>query len=65
MMGGVWFVEFPLSQYNENAIEIAGNRGLTLVDSKFQSSNLQMANAPILTKKETKPFKKDKTEDGI
>lgn len=57
-MGGVWYVEFPLSQYNESVAQIALERGLTIVDKYFQGANLQMRDAPILTKKEKPTTKK-------
>lgn len=51
-MGGVWYVNFPLSQYNEDVKAIAVDLGLTIVDAQYQGNNLQMSNAPILTLKE-------------
>jgi hypothetical protein len=58
MIGGVFYVAFPLSQYNEDVREIAKERGLTIVDAKYQGVNLQMANPPKLTIKESKPSSK-------
>ena len=53
-LGGVWFVAFPLDQYNEDVMTIARENGLTVIDSVQQGANLQMRNAPILTLKEVK-----------
>jgi hypothetical protein len=58
MIGGVFYVAFPLSQYNEDVREIAKERGLTIVDAKHQGVNLQMQNPPKLTLKESKPSSK-------
>jgi hypothetical protein len=55
-----WYVDFPTYQYNENVKEIAREKGLKIVDSKFKGSNKQCANAPKLTKKGDKEEKKDK-----
>jgi hypothetical protein len=58
MSGGVLYVAFPLSQYNEDVRAIAIERGLTIIDAKYQGVNLQMPNPPKLTLKESKPSSK-------
>jgi len=58
MLGGCWYIAFPLSQYNEDVKAIAQERGLTIVDKVHQGGNLQMANAPVLTFKEKQVTKK-------
>jgi len=57
-MGGCWYLDFPIDQYNENVEQIALDRGLTIIDAKFQGANLQMRDVPILTKKEKQTTKK-------
>jgi hypothetical protein len=57
----IWYVDFPTYRYNEDVRALARERGLKIIDSKFQGSNKQCANAPKLTLKgEKKRKKKDK-----
>jgi hypothetical protein len=50
----VWYVEFPLYQYNEDVKEIARKNDLKIVDARFKGDNKQVANATELTKKKGK-----------
>lgn len=45
----IWYIEFPTYRYNEDVKAIAKERGLKIIDSKFQGENEQCENAPTLT----------------
>lgn len=47
---GIWYVEFPTYQYNEDVLALAKERGLTVIDARFDVGN-GVKDAPVLTKK--------------
>jgi hypothetical protein len=47
----VWYVKFPLHQYNENVKELAKINNLKIVDDIYQGNNNQCNNIPVLTAK--------------
>jgi hypothetical protein len=52
MSAKVWYVEHPLSQYEEDVKALARKKGLKIVDARFKGHNRQVSKAPALTKKE-------------
>lgn len=44
-----WFIEFPTYQYVEDVKKLAREKGLIIVDAKFQGTEKQCENAPKLT----------------
>ena len=46
----IWYVEHPISQYNEDVKKLAKDRGLKIIDKVYQNDNKQCDNPPILTK---------------
>ena len=44
-----WYVEFPAYQYNEDVKALAAERGLKILDAKFQGDDKQCEDAPKLT----------------
>ena len=49
-MPKIWYVEFPTFQYNEDVKAIAKQRGLTIVDAKFDAGD-GVKDPPALTLK--------------
>ncbi len=47
----LWFVKFPLFQYNEDVRVIARKNDLKIIDIRYKGDKKQVANAPELTKK--------------
>ena len=58
----VWYVEFPLYQYEEDVQKVAKEEGLKILDSSFQGENKQCKDAPKLTVIGAKPKAKAKTK---
>ena len=56
-----WFIEFPTYQYVEDVKKLAREKGLIIVDAKFQGTEQQCDNPPKLTLMGEKPksVKKD------
>ena len=53
---GIWYVEFPTYQYNEDVQALAKEHGLTIIDARFDASD-GVKNPPLLTKKgEAAPY---------
>lgn len=44
-----WFIEFPTYQYVEDVKKLAREKGLIIVDAKFQGTERQCDNSPKLT----------------
>lgn len=45
----IWYVEFPLYQYNEDVKALAKSAGLRVIDAQFDVGD-GVGNAPLLTK---------------
>ena len=45
----IWYVDFPTYQYKEDVKSLAKERGLKLIDSRFDAGD-GMANPPKLTR---------------
>ena len=62
-MSKIWYVEFPTFQYNEDVKALAKERGLTIIDAKFDDGD-GVKDPPEMTLKGdvTKP-KKAKKDD--
>ena len=56
-----WFIEFPTYKYVEDVKKLAREKGLIIVDAKFQGTEKQCDNPPKLTLIGEKPksVKKD------
>lgn len=66
----IWYVDFPLYQYNEDVKELASVNKLKIIDARFQGIEVQCSNPPKITIKgspevevETKP-KRKKVNNG-
>lgn len=57
-----WYIDFPLYQYKENVKSLAKERGLKIVDSKFQGNNPQCDSCPTLTLKSKRQIKQEATK---
>ena len=64
-MSKIWYVEFPTFQYNEDVKALAKERGLTIIDAKFDAGD-GVKDPPALTLKgdEAKPKKTKKEDKG-
>lgn len=64
-MSKIWYVEFPTFQYNEDVKALAKERGLTVIDAKFDEGD-GVKDPPELTLKgdEAKPKKTKKDDKG-
>ena len=49
-MSKIWYVEFPTFQYNEDVKTLAKERGLTIIDAKFDEGD-GVKDPPALTLK--------------
>lgn len=45
----IWYVTFPTHQYVQDVKTIARQKGLKIVDARFQGENKQCEGAPSLT----------------
>lgn len=53
---GIWYVEFPTYQYNEDVQALAKEQGLSIIDARFDAGD-GVKNPPLLTKKgEAAPY---------
>ena len=49
-MAKIWYVEFPTFQFNEDVKALAKERGLTIIDAKFDAGD-GVKDPPALTLK--------------
>lgn len=62
-MSKIWYVEFPTFQYNEDVKALAKERGLTIIDAKFDKGD-GIKDPPALTLKgDEAKLKKTKKDD--
>ena len=48
---GTWYVDHPVSQFNENVKGLAKEANLKIIDKKFKGKSKQCSKPPELTKK--------------
>lgn len=63
-MPKIWYVEFPTFQYNEDVKALAKERGLTIIDAKFDAGDGVKDPPELSLKGEQKPKKGKKDEKG-
>ena len=51
----IWFITHPTSQYCEDVKALAKERGLKIVDARYQNGRPQSAGAPHLTRCDEEP----------
>nr|DAP00330.1 MAG TPA: hypothetical protein [Caudoviricetes sp.] len=61
-MPKIWYVEFPTFQYNEDVKALAKERGLTIIDAKFDAGD-GVKDLPELSLKGTEPKPKKGKKD--
>lgn len=56
----IWFVEFPLYQYEQDVVALAQENGLTIVDARFDDGT-GVTDAPEIVRiGESKPSRRQK-----
>lgn len=61
-MPKIWYVEFPTFQYNEDVKALAKERGLIIIDAKFDAGD-GVKDPPELSLKGTEPKPKKGKKD--